>query len=317
MKVIERLNQAEKPLFTFELLPPPKGADITKLYDSIGKLIEFNPAYVNITYHQQEEVFKKRPDGLLEKQIVRKRPGTVAISAAIKYKYGVDVVPHIICGGFTKEETENALIDLNFLGIKNLLVLRGDPPKNQRYFTPETGGHQYAIDLLKQIVNLNEGRYLDETIQNSSATDFCVGVAGYPEKHIEAPNMKTDLQHLKEKVDAGADYVVTQMFFDNQKYFDFVENCRNIGIEVPIIPGMKPITTLSDVKLLPKVFSIDIPEDLSCELDKCKTNEDAWQVGIEWSVKQSKQLVEFGVPSLHYYTIGRADNIREIAKNIF
>lgn len=317
MKVIEWINKSDKPLFTFELLPPPKGKDICTLYNAIDTLIEYNPAYINITYHQQEEIYKKRPDGLLEKKTIWKRPGTVAISAAIKYKYGVDVVPHIICGGFTKEETENALIDLNFLGINNLLVLRGDPPKNQRYFMPEEGGHKYAIDLMRQIVNLNKGKYLDEELQNTTDMDFCIGVAGYPEKHAEATNIQSDLKYLKMKVDEGAEYIVTQMFFDNQKYFDFVGRCREAGINVPIIPGLKPITTLSDVKMLPKVFSIDIPFELDKEIEKCKTNEQAWQVGVEWGIHQSKELIKFGVPSLHYYTIGIADNISEIAKTVF
>lgn len=317
MNVVEKLKNAKSPLFTFELLPPPKGTNIDTIYNAIDQLIEFNPAYINITYHQQEEVFKNRADGLIEKSTVWKRPGTVAISAAIKYKYGVTIVPHIICGGFSKEETENALIDLNFLGINNLLVLRGDPQKGQKYFVPENGGHKYSIDLVKQIINLNNGKYLDKDIQNKTATNFCLGVAGYPEKHIESPNMKFDMMILKEKIDAGAEYVVTQMFFDNNKYYDFVRLCREEGINVPIVPGIKPISSVNDIKLLPKVFNIDIPEELSHELEKSKSNHEARRIGIEWAIKQSKELKNFGVPSLHYYTIGQSDNIKEIARQIF
>ncbi len=317
MKVAEKLKNSASPLFTFELLPPPKGTNIDVIYKAIDKLIEFNPAYINITYHQQEETYKKRNDGLLEKRTIWKRPGTVAISAAIKYKYGVKIVPHIICGGFTKEETENALIDLNFLGINNLLVLRGDPQKGQKYFIPEKGGHKYSLDLIKQIMDLNKGKYLDDEIQNTTATDFCLGVAGYPEKHVESPNMKFDLMNLKAKIDAGAEYIVTQMFFDNQKYFDFVRMCRKEGINAPIVPGIKPISSINDIKLLPKVFNIDIPETLSSELEKAKTNEKARQIGIEWAIMQSLELKKFGVPSLHYYTIGQSDNIRKIAKAVF
>ncbi|GAB4277583.1 MAG: methylenetetrahydrofolate reductase [NAD(P)H] [Marinilabiliales bacterium] len=317
MKVIDILNNSKKTLFTFELLPPPKGTNIQYIYDTIDKLTDYDPAYINITYHQQEEIYKTRPDGLLERKTVWKRPGTVAISAAIKYKYGIHVVPHVICGGFTKEETENALIDLNFLGIQNVLVLRGDPQKGQRYFIPEEGGHKHAVDLVKQIINMNNGKYLDEELQNSTKTNFCVGVAGYPEKHFESPNIKTDLKYLKAKIEAGAEYIVTQMFFDNKKYFDFVDLCRAEGINVPVIPGLKPISSLKDIELLPQVFHIDIHETLTNELLKCKSNKEARQVGIEWAVEQSRELVEFGVPSLHFYTIGQASNIREIAKRVF
>ncbi|MBI4648701.1 MAG: methylenetetrahydrofolate reductase [Bacteroidia bacterium] len=317
MKVIDWIKNSKKPLFTFEILPPQKGMNIETIYNTVDPLIEFSPAYINITYHQQEEVYKKRPDGLLERKTVWKRPGTVAISAAIKYKYGLDVVPHFICGGFTKEETENALIDLHFLGINNLLVIRGDPPKNQRYFIPEEGGYSHSIDLIKQIINLNLGKYLDEFLKNKAATDFCLGVAGYPEKHVEAPNINSDMMYLKMKIDAGAEYIVTQMFFDNQKYFRFVEMCRNLGITVPVIPGLKPVITMKDLYLLPRTFYIDIPEALSKELLKCKTDKEAWQVGVDWTIMQSKELIKFGVPSLHYFTIGRSDNIKAIARAVY
>jgi methylenetetrahydrofolate reductase (NADPH) len=318
MKVIEHLQKAKKTLFSFELLPPLKGHNIEGIYRTIDPLMEYNPSFVNITYHQEEVVYKKHKSGLLEKKTVRKRPGTVAISAAIKYKYpSLDVVPHLICGGFTKEDTEYALIDFHFLGINNILALRGDPPKTLHIFIPEKDGHAYASELVEQIVRMNEGKYLDEEMENSTDTDFCVGVAGYPEKHIESPNKTSDLNYLKKKIDAGAEYIMTQMFFDNKKFFDFVKSCREAGITVPIIPGLKPITTLRDIQVLPKVFFIDIPEDLVKEVQKCKTNEDAFKVGVEWSIQQSRELIEFGVPVLHYYTIGISENIRQIAKAVF
>ena len=318
MKVIDHLKNSNKTLFSFELLPPLKGHNIEGIYRSIDPLLEFYPSYVNITYHQEEVVYKKHKSELLEKKTVRKRPGTVAISAAIKYKYpNLDVVPHLICGGFTREDTEYALIDFHFLGINNILALRGDPPKAIHVFVPEKDGHPYATDLVSQIISMNQGKYLDEEMENTTATDFCVGVAGYPEKHIESPNLISDLKYLKMKVDAGAEYIVTQMFFDNRKYFDFVKSCRDAGITVPIIPGLKPITTLRDISVLPKVFFIDIPEDLVKEVQKCKTNEEAFQVGIEWSIQQSKELIEFGIPVLHYFTIGISENIRQIAKAVF
>ncbi len=318
MKIIDHIQNAKKTLFSFELLPPLKGHNINGIYRTIDPLLEFNPSFINITYHQEEVVYKKHKSGLLEKKIVRKRPGTVAISAAIKYKYpSVDVVPHLICGGFSREDTEYALIDFHFLGINNVLVLRGDPPKGQRVFVPEKDGHQYASDLVGQIMDMNRGRYLDDEMENSAATDFCVGVAGYPEKHLESPNVTSDLKFLKQKIDAGAEYIVTQMFYDNQKFFAFVNNCREAGITVPIIPGLKPITTLKDISILPQVFNIDIPEDLVRELSKCKSNEDAFQVGVEWSTLQSKELIDFGVPVLHYFTIGISENIRQIVSAVF
>ena len=318
MKVIEHLKNAKSTLFSFELLPPLKGHNIEGIYKTIDPLIEFNPSFVNITYHQEEVVYKKHKSGLLEKKTIRKRPGTVAISAAIKYKYSaLDVVPHLICGGFTREDTEYALIDFHFLGINNILALRGDPPKTLHTFVPEKNGHAYAAELVGQIIKMNQGAYLDEEMENTAATDFCVGVAGYPEKHIESPNLTSDLNYLKTKIDAGAEYIITQMFYDNKKYFEFVKGCRDVGINVPIIPGLKPITTLRDINILPKVFFIDIPEVLVKEIQKCKNNEEAFQVGIEWSVQQSKELIEFGVPVLHYFTIGISENIRQIAKAIF
>ncbi len=317
MKVIDKIKQAKSTLFTFELLPPLKGHTIEEIYNTIDPLMEFDPAYINITYHQQEVIYKTRPDGLMEKRVIRKRPGTVAIAAAIQNKYKITVVPHLICGGFTKEETEDALIDFHFLGINNLLVLRGDPEKGKRKFVPVKGGHTYSSQLIEQIMNLNKGKYLHEDLVNAMPTDFSVGVAGYPEKHIEAPNMDTDLEYLKLKIDKGAEYIVTQMFFDNQKYFDFVDKCRANGINVPIIPGIKPISTLNDSSLLPQTFSIDLPNELIIEIKKCKSNKEVRQVGVEWAVKQSKELVSKGVPGIHYYTLDQSDNIRKIAKAVF
>ena len=317
MKAIDRIRNTKETLFSFELLPPVKGHSIERLYNAIDPLMQFNPLNINITYHQQEVVYKKIDNKLMEKKVVRKRPGTVAISAAIKYRYKIAVVPHLICGGFTREDTEDALIDLHFLGMQNLLVLRGDPPKGEKRFVPEEDGNAHAVDLVRQIINMNKGIYLEEGLKNATPTDFSVGVAGYPEKHFEAPNMQTDLHYLKSKVDAGADYIVTQMFFDNQKYFDFVAACRETGITVPIIPGIKPITYLNDLNLLPQTFSVEIPQDLVCEVKKCKTNAEVRQVGVEWTVEQSRELKAAGVPVIHYYTIGVSDNIQQIAKRVF
>ncbi|MDD4602335.1 MAG: methylenetetrahydrofolate reductase [Bacteroidales bacterium] len=318
MRVIDLLNKADRTLFSFELLPPLRGHNISSIYRTIDPLIEFHPSFINVTYHQEEVIYKKHETGLLEKKTIRKRPGTVAISAAIKYKYPtVEVVPHLICGGFTKEETEYALIDFHYLGIDNILALRGDAPKNQRTFTPEKNGHAYANTLVAQIANMNKGKYLDEDMLNTFNTNFCVGVAGYPEKHIESPNLAYDLHYLKAKIDAGAEYIITQMFFDNKKYFNFVEACRKEGIMVPIIPGLKSIATIKEINILPQVFNIDIPEDLVREVMKCTTNEEAFRTGIEWSIAQSKELIKYGVPVLHYFTVGVSDNIRQIVKAVF
>jgi len=317
MKVTEHLKNAKKTLFSFELLPPLKGDKIETIYRTIDPLMEFNPPYINVTYHREEVIYKEHSSGLLEKKTVRKRPGTVAISAAIMYKYKIDLVPHIICGGFNKEETENALIDLHFLGIENLLAVRGDADKLTRQFTQEPGGHKYAIDLVQQIIDLNNAKYLDEELENKAKTNFSVGVAGYPEKHNESPNLESDIKYLKDKISAGAEYIVTQMFFDNEKYFRFVERCRANEIDVPIIPGIKPISQLNHINILPNTFHIDIPEDLVREMQKCKTNDDVRELGVRWAIEQSKELIRFGVPVVHYYTMGRSDNIRKIAEAVF
>ncbi len=318
MKVTEHLAKANgSTLFSFEILPPLKGENIKNLFGHIDPLMEFKPPFIDVTYHREEYVYKKRENGLLEKKSTRKRPGTVGICAAIKNKYNVDAVPHIICGGFNKEETENALIDLDFLGIDNVLVLQGDAIKTEPSFVPEKDGHQYATDLLGQVMDMNSGKYLDEEIQNPSPTEFCIGVAGYPEKHFTAPNLKTDMKYLKMKVDMGAEYVVTQMFFDNKKYFEFVAKCREMGIDVPIIPGLKPITTKKQTTVLPRIFHIDLPEELADEIDKAKDNSAVKQIGMEWCIKQSKELMDQGVPVLHYYSMGKSDPVYQIAKALF
>ncbi len=316
MKVIEHINRAKDTLISFEILPPLKGKGIQSLYQHLDPLMEFNPAFINVTYHRSEHVFKKKADGTFEKVVVRKRPGTESICASIMNKYNVDTVPHLICGGFGINETEDALINLNYLGIDNVLVLRGDAAKNETSFEPEPGGHQYAIDLLRQVTNLNAGVYLEEDLKNTTQTKFCIGVAGYPEKHFEAPNMDSDLKYLKDKVDAGADYIVTQMFFDNEKYFSFVDACRKIGIMVPIIPGLKPVYTKKQLTILPKTFHIDLPTELSNEMMGCKSDLDVEKVGTEWLLQQSKELKKAGVPVLHYYTLGRPQIVANVVKEL-
>jgi len=318
MKVTEHIQQAAgKTLFSFEILPPLKGQNIQTIFDNIDPLMEFNPPFIDVTYHREEYEFKELSNGLLEKRIVRKRPGTVGICAAIQNKYKVDAIPHVLCGGFDKEDTENFLIDMGFLGIDNVVALRGDAVKSETYFKPEPKGNAYALDLVNQITDMNNGIYLDEDLQNSAQTDFCIGVAGYPEKHMEAPNMESDLHFLKKKIEAGADYIVTQMFFDNSKFFAFVENCRAAGIEVPIIPGLKPLATKKQLNLIPHRFHVDLPEALIKEVLKAKTPDAVRQVGIDWCTVQSKELVEAGVPFLHYYSMGKSDNIHKVASAVF
>lgn len=317
MKVTEHLAQARSPLFSFEILPPLKGENIRQLYQNIDPLMEFKPPFINVTYHREQTVYKRLPNGLLQPKIVRKRPGTVGICAAIQNRYGIDAVPHMLCGGFNREDTENALIDLDFLGIKNVLALRGDSMAGERIFTPEADGHRYASELVEQIVAMNQGQYLDEELQNTEPTDFCVGVAAYPEKHFEAPSLNQDIEYLKAKVDAGADFIVTQLFFDNRKFFDFQERCRAAGIEVPIIPGLKPIATKRHLSFLPHFFHVDLPDSLVKAVINAKDNVAVRQVGIEWAIAQSRELIAAGVPAIHYYSMGKADNIRDIAAQVF
>ncbi|MCC7401374.1 MAG: methylenetetrahydrofolate reductase [Chitinophagaceae bacterium] len=316
MTVIEHIQQAKSTLISFEILPPLKGKGIKAIYNHLDPLMEFKPAYINVTYHRSEHIFRKRADGNFEKVVIRKRPGTEAICASIMNRYNVDTVPHLICGGFSVQETEDALLTLSYLGIDNVLVLRGDAAKNESVFEPEPDGHRHAIDLLKQVVNLNHGVYLEEELKGTDGTKFCTGVAGYPEKHFESPNMETDLHYLKAKVDAGAEYIVTQMFFDNKKFFAFVKHCRDLGINVPIIPGLKPITSKKQLTIIPRTFYVDLPSDLADAISKASTDDDVEKIGTEWLIAQSKELIKSGVPVLHFYTLGKPHVVINVVKEL-
>ena len=312
MKVTDHLKNANgKTLFSFEIIPPKKGKNIQELYDNIDPLIEFNPPFIDVTTSREEYIYIDK-EGLFDRKITRMRPGTLGICAAIKHKYEVDTIPHVLCGGFTKEETEYLLVDCHYLGINNVMALRGDAMSHQNYFEAAKGGHQYAQGLVEQIADLNQGKYLHDVMEADDCADFCIGVAGYPEKHLEAPSLQTDLKRLKDKVDAGADYVVTQMFFDNQKYYDFVKLCRENDINIPIIPGLKPMSTEKQLTLLPQRFHLNVPNELVDEVLKCKSNEDVRQVGVEWAINQTKELIEFGAPCIHFYTMGKSDNVQKI-----
>lgn len=316
MKVTEHLKKAKgKTLFSIEVLPPPKGKTIEDLLKVIEPFMDFNPPFIDVTYHPEEIIIKKNPDGSVYEVPLRKRPGTVGICAAIKGRFGVDTVPHLVCHGFTKEETEDALFTLHYLGIDNVLLLKGDDKMPQS--TANKRGHKFASDLVQQVANMNKGKYLYEETENELKTNFCIGVAGYPEKHFEAPNMSKDLQNLKNKMDAGADYIVTQMFFDNKKYFEFLELCKINDIQLPIIPGLKPIERKAQLKTLPSMFYIDLPEDLVNAVEKCKDDKQVKEVGVEWAIHQSKELKQAGVPVLHYYTMSRNEAILQIAKALF
>ncbi|WP_124642294.1 methylenetetrahydrofolate reductase [NAD(P)H] [Amniculibacterium aquaticum] len=318
MKITEHLHNAQgKTLFSFEIVPPEKGVGITDLYKNIDPLMEFKPPFIDVTTSREEYIFLERDGGLMERKITRMRPGTLGICSAIQHKYNVDTVPHVLCGGFTKEETEYLLVDCMYLGIDNVMALRGDAMKGEKYFEATKGGNRYASDLVKQVQNTGKGKYLHQDINCKDESHFCIGVAGYPEKHIEAPSMNYDLEMLKKKVENGADYIVTQMFFDNQKYFDFVKSVREAGIDIPIIPGIKPIATLNHLQLLPQVFKIDLPETLVNEVLKCKNNQQVRQVGVEWAIQQSKELLANQVPVLHFYSMGKSDNIVQIARAVF
>lgn len=318
MKVTDYIENANgQTLISFEVLPPLKGGSMQAIFDTLDPLMEFKPPFIDVTYHREDFVYKKMPSGYYEKIAIRKRPGTVGICAAIMHRYGVDAVPHLICGGFSKEETENALIDLNFLNVNNVLAIRGDARSFDGKFVPEPDGHEFALDLVKQVADMNKGKYLDSNIENGAKTDFCIGVAGYPEKHFESPNLAVDLEFTKQKVAAGASYIVTQMFFDNNYYFKYVEECRKAGINVPIVPGLKPLTKKYQVNSIPRHFYIDLPEELSKELMNAKSTDSRNQIGMEWCIMQSKELKEKGVPCLHYYTMGDAETIRKIAEAVF
>jgi methylenetetrahydrofolate reductase (NADPH) len=317
MKITDHIKEAKSTLFSFEILPPMKGADISELWKGIDPLIDFKPSFIDVTYHREDFVLKRRPDGSYDRVATRKRPGTVAICAALQHKYKIDAVPHLICGGFTKEDTENALIDLHFLGIDNVLALRGDARKGENGFVPEPGGNKNALDLIHQIENMNAGIYLDEELSNTHVTNFCAGAASYPEKHMDAPNMESDMKFLKRKVDAGAKFLITQMFFDNSAYFTFVDKCRENGITIPIIPGIKPITSEKQLYTLPKLFNIQIPVELTNEIDNCKNPEQIKAAGVEWAAAQCKELMAKGAPVLHFYTMGKSAETRAICERIF
>lgn len=317
MKVTDHFKKSkDKTLVSFEVLPPLKGGSMQSIFNTLDSLMEFKPPFIDVTYHREEFLYKKRTSGYYEKTSIRKRPGTVGICAAIMHRYGVDAVPHLICGGFSVEETENALIDLNFLGIHNVLALRGDARQFEDKFIPEPDGHKYALDLIRQIAEMNTGKYLDQDLQNGQPSEFCIGIAGYPEKHFESPNQQSDLHFTKEKEKAGADYIVTQMFFDNKKYFDFVDTCRAAGITLPIVPGLKPLTRRYQLNSIPRKFFVNMPEDLVKAAIKAKDEDAVKEVGIEWCIAQSKELKAAGVPCLHYYTMGDTETVRRIAAAI-
>lgn len=318
MKVTEYFEKAkDQTLISFEVLPPLKGGRMQDIFDALDPLMEFKPPFIDVTYHREEFIYNKRASGYYEKIAIRKRPGTVGICASIMHRYGVDAVPHLICGGFTSEDTENALIDLNFLNINNVLALRGDARQFEGRFIPEEGGHAYALDLVKQVSDMNRGKYLDFNIANGAPTDFCIGIAGYPEKHFESPNLELDLEHTKAKIDAGANYIVTQMFFDNSKYFAYVDACRAAGITVPIVPGLKPLTKQYQLNSIPRLFHIDMPSDLVNAINNAKTAEARVDVGTEWCIAQSKELKAAGVPCLHYYTMSDSAIVRKIAEAVY
>ncbi|WP_236975588.1 methylenetetrahydrofolate reductase [NAD(P)H] [Membranihabitans maritimus] len=319
MKVTEYFEKAQgRCLASFEVLPPIKGGGIESIFKTLDPLMEFKPPFIDVTYHREEYVYKENKNGFYEKTSIRKRPGTVGICTAIMHRYGVESVPHLLCGGFTIEETEDVLIDLNFLGIKNILTLRGDARKFESRFVPTEGGHEYAIDLVKQVERMNNGIYLDANIENGQKTNFCIGVAGYPEKHFEAPNEEIDIQFTKDKIDAGGDYIVTQMFFDNKAFFKYRDKCRANGIKVPIVPGIKPLTKLYQLNSIPRFFFTNIPNELSKEMLKVKdSKKKVKEVGIEWCIQQCKELKEAGVPGIHFYTMGDSKTISKIAEAVF
>lgn len=316
MKVTQHISEAKETIISFEILPPTKGKSIDSIYNQLDPLMEFNPAFINVTYHRAEQVYKKRNDGSFERVEIRKRPGTVGICAAIMNKYKVEAIPHLICGGFSKEETENALIDLHFLGIKNVLALRGDAAANEKFFTPHPNGHRYSEELVQQILSLNSGHYLEDDIMDGVKTDFCIGVAGYPEKHYEAPNMDTDIYYLKRKLDLGADYVTTQMFFNNEHFYNFVARCQENGIKVPIIPGLKPLTSKRQLTMIPSIFNVEVPVDLYKEMMAAKIDQACDQIGEEWLLAQCKDLLKQKVPVLHFYTLGKPQIVYNVLKKL-
>ncbi len=314
MKVTQILENAKKPLFTFELLPPLKGHTLESIFKSTEKLMEYSPAYINITNHQNEIIYEDDGINNVRRKIVRKRPGTIGIAAALQYRFKIPSIPHLICGGMSDLELENTLIELNFLGIDNVFALRGDPPKGENRFIPCLNGYTHSDSMVAQIASMNKGIYLEDTLKDPISTDFCVGVAGYPEKHFEAPNLDVDIINLKKKQDAGASYIVTQLFYDNSAYFKFVEKCRNMGITIPIIPGIKALSRKAHLTQLPTTFSIDIPSQLYELVSKAKSAQEIREVGIWWGKKQVEELLSRGVPGIHFYTIGSVNSVAEIVK---
>lgn len=317
MKVTQYLAEAKGPIVSLEILPPTKGKSIDSIYSHLDPLMEFKPAFVNVTYHRAEQVYKKTSNGTFERIEIRKRPGTVGICAAIMNKYKVEAIPHLICGGFSKEETENALIDLHFLGVKNVLALRGDAAANEKFFTAHPHGHRYAEDLVKQIISLNNGHYLEEDIMDGVKTDFCIGVAGYPEKHSEAPNIDVDIDYLKRKMEFGAGYVTTQMFFENKHYYSYLDRCKQHGLTAPVVPGLKPLTTKRQLTMIPSIFNVEIPLDLCNAMMKAKNEAESEKVGEEWLLHQCRDLLKNGAPVLHFYTLGKPHVVYNVLKQLF
>ena len=320
MKVIDIINQAEAnraPRFTIELLPPLKGDGTQGVFSAIDTLVEYGPAYINVTFQREDEKLVEREDGLWERRVTRRRPGTVGISAAIMKRYGIETVPHLICGGLSRYDIEDAIVTLVVMAVFTVLALRGDSRRTERRFAPHPDGHAYADGLVRQIAAMNRGEFVDGEVEECHNSKFCIGVAGYPEKHSEAPNLATDIENLRRKVDAGAEYIVTQMCFDNQRIFEFIERCRAAGITVPIVPGLKPFTTKSQLTVLPQTFHVDLPEDLVSAVSACKDNRAVKQVGIEWATMQARELKAAGLPVIHFYTMSRTDNVAQIVKNVF
>ncbi len=317
MNVIESLQRHEGTAFSFEVLPPLKGAGTEQLFRTIDMLKEFKPAYINITNHRSEYVYRDLGDGTVQRVRVRRRPGTIAVAAAIRQRYDLHVVPHVLCSGYTREDTEYMLLDLQFLGLTDLLVLRGDKAKEDPQFRPTGDGHSHAMGLIGQINRFNGGHFEDGSPIKSPGTPFSFGVACYPEKHEEAPNPEADLEVLKQKEEMGAGYAVTQLFYDNAKYFDFVRRAREAGVGIPIVPGIKPLTKLSQLTVVPRTFHCDLPQPLALELQRCKTDADVRQAGAEWAVAQCRELMAHGVPGIHFYTVSAAESIRDIARQIY
>lgn len=314
MKVIEHLDRASEPLISYEIIPPKRGGSAEQILNVVDELMRFNPPFIDVTSHSAEVSYEQTDDGTWERQVKRKRPGTIGLCAAIEARFGIDTVPHLLCKGFTREETEDALIELNYLGIENVLAIRGDDKGYEKKLTGNRSRNEYAVDLVRQIQNMNQGQYLED-LMNAESTDFCVGVGGYPETHFEAPNLAWDIMRLKEKVDAGADYIVTQMFFDNEYFFHFVDKCREVGIEVPIVPGLKILKRKKHLRILPKYFHTEIPEELAAEVDAADP-EDVERIGVEWAIRQTKELMDAGVPCIHFYIMSSADTVKKVVEPI-